>query len=833
MSFARCHPRHDRNEIAEQDMFLLRRDFVRGGSVMTKMKKLALLLTTAAIGHSEYAFAQDKTPLALEEIVVTARQRSEKLMEIPLSITSLSADQIEQAQIRDMTELTKFTPGFNFKNQNTQTGARVLPSYRFRGMNAGVGGSLSQLGAVFIDGLYLLGGAQALTFDDIERIEVIKGPQSAYFGRSTFGGAVNFITRQPGNDFSGRAALSVETRDSRSASLSFEGPVIEDRLFFRVSGTSNQMGAHYKTSDGGELGRQRTDSGSVQLIAKPNDNLEIRAHYLRSEGDDSSPAIVDLNASRPDIQGNPAECTRGTLPFWCGQLPKLGDVGVPSSIIDTTTNFVTPAFARSNSPNIISDILNNNQANPLSRTDFALHDRLPNIDHMGLESEFDRYALSVDYDFADGYTFHVAGQDSTSRLISVSSLLKDGASVFIIPAVFENKEGEVRVSSPENEKFTWLAGANVFEQKELGSPAAGNGVRVDAANNVVYSAPQFYGSQGKVSYWGVFGGLHYEIVDKLSLDVEGRYQRDRVTNSFDSPSAQSATFKAFAPRVILSYKGFEGTTLYASWSRGVNPGFVNSQTALLSTALQTQVRADPGYVDRVGKETLDNYEIGIKQQLDFMRYSVSAYYADWKNLKNQIFYFCPGLQCGPGFFAPLVGIFTARSGTLKGIEGEFNVAVTDELSADLTFEVIDSQFDSFSSPTAAAATGRTSGTDLKVFEYPVASGAFASTYRAPLVENYDWYVRAEVTYTGKTYTDEFNQSWVGDYFTANARIGISGDGKRLEIYGTNLFNQDQWVAGRRGSTQLDPRPAFATQYPTAFLTPARKQAFGVRASYEF
>ncbi len=800
---------------------------------MMNTRKLALLLSTSMlVGFAQTAIAQDK-PAALEEIVVTARQRSENLMEIPLSITSLSADQIEQAQIRDMTELTKFTPGFNYKNQNTQTGARILPSFRFRGMNAGVGGSLSQLGAVFIDGLYLLGGAQSMTFDDIERVEVIKGPQSAYFGRSTFGGAVNFITRTPSDEFSGRAAASVETRDTYSVNLSAEGPIIADKLLFRVSGTSNQMGAHYKTSDGGDLGRQKTDSGSFQLVFKPTDDLEVRAHYMRSVGDDSEPAIVDLNASRPEINGNPAECIRGTLPYWCGQLPRLGDTGVPGSIIDVSSSFVTPAFARSNSPNIIADILNNNQANPLTRTDFALHGRVPNIDHMGLKSEFDRFAGSVDYNFLDGYTFHAAGADSTSRVMSVATLLKDGSAVAITPALFENTEGEVRISSPENERLTWLVGANTFSQKELGAPGSGFIVKVDTANNVVYSAPQFYGSQGKVSYWGVFGGLHYDILDNLSLDLEGRYQRDKVTNSFGSPSAQTVTTKGFAPRAILSYHPVQDMTLYASWSRGINPGFANTQTALLSPALQASVRSDPGYVDSIGKETLDNYEIGIKQQVDWFRYSVAAYYAEWKNLKNQIFYFCPGAVCGPGFFAPLVGVYTARSGTLKGIEGEFNAAITDQWTADLTFEILKSQFDSFSSPTAFAATGRTSGTDLKIFEYPVASGALASTYKAPISDNFDWFVRGELTYTGKTYADEFNQSWVGDYFTANLRMGLQGEGKRIEIYGTNLFNQDQWVAGRRGSAQLDPRPAIATQYPTAWMTPARKQAFGIRASYDF
>jgi iron complex outermembrane receptor protein len=768
----------------------------------------------------------------LEEIVVTARQRRENLWEIPLSITTLTADRLDQSQLRDISELTRFTPGFSYRAQNTQNAARVLPSYRFRGMNAGVGGSLSQLGAVFVDGLYLLGGAQSLTFEDVERVEVIKGPQSAYFGRSTFGGAVNFITRTPGDEYSARVSAAVESRDTRSFSLSAEGP-LTDWLSFRVSGTSNRVGAHYRASDGGELGKQLTTSGSAQLVARPVEGLEIRVRYTRTKDDDSPPAIVDLNASRPEIEGSPAECLRGTARYWCGELPQLGDIGVPASLVDSSTSLVPPAFARSNSPNIISDILRHNAANPLSRLDFALHDKLPKLDHMGLAGDFEWITLEANYEFGDGYSIRAAYGDSTSAILTASSLRADGASVSIIPAYFENREAELRLLSPQEQRLTWLIGANIFRQAERGLPTSGFPVRVDLQNNVVYNSPQFYASQTKVNYWGIFAGLQFDILKNLTLDLEGRFQRDRVTNSFQAASQASLTFKDFAPRVILSYEPIEDLTVYASWARGVNPGFVNTQTALLSPALQATVRSDPGYVDSVGSETLDSYEFGVKQQFDWLRYAVTLYYSKWNNLKNQVFFTCPGNVCGPGFFAPFAGVFTARTGTLKGIEAEVNAALTENWDADLTLELVDSKFDAFSSPTSFAATGRTSGTNLKIFEYPVASGSFSTTYRVPISDELAWYTRGEVTYTGKSYVDEFNQSWIGDSFNVNLRTGISGEGKRIELYVTNLFNQKQWLSGRRGSTALDPRPAIAPQVPTAFVVPPRKQAFGVRASYEF
>lgn len=786
----------------------------------------------AVASAQQQAQQQAQRQVVLEEITVTARQREENLFDVPLSVTTLTAADIDRAQLNDIADLMRFTPGFDYKTQNTQNGARILPNFRFRGMNAGFAGSLTQLGAIFVDGLYLHGGAQSLTFEDVARVEVIKGPQSAYFGRSTFGGAVNFITREPSEEYARRAAGSAETRGGYTVSGSAEGP-IGDRVRFRLSGARNWVGAHYEAADGGDLGRQRTDSVNAQVVLLPTEDLKLRVRYNRSWDNDSVPATVVLNASRPDIQGNPAECTTGTLPFWCGELPKLGDVGVPASIISVPTTPITPAFARSNSPNIVRDILGFNTANPLTARDFALHDRLPDLDELGMRRHTRWISVAADYDFADGYLLHASGSDSRSALLAAASLLPDGASVSISPGIFENWEIEGRLVSPQDRRFTWLVGGNMFEQKELGLPASGFAVRVNTLNQIVYTPPQLYGSQGKVSYWGAFAGVHYDITPQLAVDLEARYQSDEVTNAYRSPSETRRTYKDVAPRAILTYRPQDGLTVYGSWARGINPGFVNATINLVSPALRAQVLADPGFAESVSSETLDSFEIGVKQQFDTIRYALAAYYMDWNNLKNQVNYICPGAVCGPNFFAFSVGFTTARSGTLKGLEGEVTALITDRWDVNLNFEIVDSKFDSFSSALAFAATGKTFGTDIKILEYPQQSASLSSSYRIPVGGDYDWYLRGALTYTGKTYADEFSQSWIGDWFNASLRTGLEREGRRVEAYVNNLFDQRQWISARRGSAVLDPRPAGAINYPTIFATPARKQVFGMRAAYEF
>ena len=782
-----------------------------------------LMVPTAA------SFAQTG---GLEEIVVTARQRQENLVDIPLAISTFTAASIDQAQLHDIQDLQKFTPGFSYRQANTQTGARMLPSYRFRGMNAGAGQSLAQLGAVFVDGLYLLGGAQALTFDDIERIEVIKGPQSAYFGRSTFGGAVNFITKEPKDRFSARASGSIESYEGHSFALSAEGP-LTNWASFRLSGSSNQTAGQYKSSDGGSIGRQKTDSVNGQLILKPFDGLKLRIRYTHSDSDDSPAALVDMNAGRADIEGNSHECQPGTFKYWCGELPKMGDVGVPKNVFDQPTSMITPAFATSTSPNIVRDILNHNTSNPLTATDFALHSRLPSLDHLGSHGILDWVTAEAEYEFGQGYTLHGAFGDSTSRIIAASSLQADGASVSIVPGIWENTEGELRLSSPQDQRFTWLVGGNVFRQAELGIPTSGFSVRVNNTGGFFYTAPQLYASQSKVNYWGIFAGAHYSVLDNLSLDLEGRYQHDKVTNAYQTVAELGVAYTAFAPRVIVSYHPIKDMTVYASWARGVNPGFTNASVPLYSAALQAQIKSDPGYVDKTGAETLDSFEIGIKQQISWLRYGVTVYYGKWNNLKNQVNYTCPANSCGPTVVAPFASVYTVRTGKLLGLEGEFNAVVTDNIDIAGTLEIVGSRFDGFSSPTALAATGRSFGTNLKVFEYPVSSGSISAGYHRPIDGDYSWYVRSEFSYTGKTYLDEFNQAWIGAATNVNLRAGVQADGKRVEFYATNLFDNDQWLGGRRGSTSINTRNAVATNVPSAFVMAPRKRAFGVRASYEF
>jgi outer membrane receptor protein involved in Fe transport len=164
------------------------------------------LATVACITSlvSPSAAAQEAS-LGLEEVIVTARKTEERLIDAPLSITAFSADDIEEKGFKTLEDVARSAPGVQYSQQGGQIPGRFTSAIRFRGMNVNSDSPSLQLGSLFVDGIYVLGGTQSIPYDDVERIEVIKGPQSATYGRSTFGGAINYITRTPSlTEYSGR-----------------------------------------------------------------------------------------------------------------------------------------------------------------------------------------------------------------------------------------------------------------------------------------------------------------------------------------------------------------------------------------------------------------------------------------------------------------------------------------------------------------------------------------------------------------------------------------------------------------------------------------------------
>ncbi len=295
------------------------------------------LVSGIAIGAllvSPVAAAADKGPAA-EEIVVTARKMEERLADIPLAITAFSEKAIEAAGIADLKDIANMTPGLQFYNALGE----ALPTPIIRGVAPTDIKARETSAAIFVDGLYVY-GREALNFSqlDLERIEVVKGPQSALYGRNAFSGAINFVTKRPSDVFEAKSAVTAGNRGKFAASGSVSGPILENTLRGRI-------GVSYDDWDGSyddplydqDVGGYTYRSVQGSLFWTPIENLEVIARAYYSSDDIATAAVTAIQANCEDAAiNNPKLKNASGVPYgspimsnYCGEMPSMSGNDIP------------------------------------------------------------------------------------------------------------------------------------------------------------------------------------------------------------------------------------------------------------------------------------------------------------------------------------------------------------------------------------------------------------------------------------------------------------------------------------------------------------------------
>lgn len=785
--------------------------------------------------------AQESGAAVLEEVMVTARKRSESIQDIPISITAFSSKELEEAQIVDLVDLTQHSPGMNFRNQSFSIGGRWQPSIRFRGLNSGTGNPAFQVGAAFIDGIMVWGGLSTMSTFDVERVEVIKGPQNAYFGRNTFAGAVNFITREPGDEWLVQLRGGVEEYDGQNLGLAVEGPLIKDVLGMRFSTEGLTRGAQFDTSDGGELGREESTQYNLTLVYTPNDAFKAKLRYSRMDNDDGPAATAVLNSFvNPGLDNS---CLTGTVPFFCGALP--ADRG----LLDQNTR-VSPGLQGQFDALLNNDVAGINEfaTSPYdgSNPELQLLESL-GVNDFGMKRESERLTLELGYQFDNGYSVDfMYGDNSNDQAIfrdRDNTTVINGLLTFGMGGLaFEDDSLEIRFTSPQDRRFRWLVGYNRMEQTVVGGIGGGIGLTVLNDQIFNFSAPGVV-EETHSEFDGIFAAVSYDINDQWTVDLEARRQTDAVTNAVGTPGERTVEFTDAAPRAILTWKPNAGTTVYASWARGLLPGTTNGNLNNFNAADIAALQGEyPGTGEIVESEELDSFEVGIKQQFNRWRYAVTYYDMDWSNRKNQVFepcvsggpFVCLNASGDPNDPTPsttgLINAVVPQEASIRGIEGDVTVQIADSLRLGATFSLIDAENGRFQSRFTENATGNPDADGQVPIEYPEQSGSLYGHLELPAWGGNSWYARADVLYTGKSFVDDSNQSYIDAYTQLNLRGGVTGGKWRAEAYLTNATDEDGWLGGRRSTDFSTFFSAGLTQ--SAVVVPIRRQTFGVRFSYD-
>ena len=830
---------------------------------------------------------------ALDDIVITGRKRDERLLEAPLSIAAYTDEKLESLNLTNLTDISRITPGFKFDQSAFSNGFRLLSQIRFRGMVSLSPRPNNQVGAIFVDGSYVSAGSSSLTTDDVERIEVIKGPQNAYFGRNTFGGAVNFITRTPREELRVTGKAEYATYGSYDLGASVEGGLLPDLLTARLMFNAQRVGGQYDSGDGQKVGTQTTKSVSGTLYFTPGDRLKMRVRGSYTRNADYGNLLINYS-------GLDASCRVGNVPYYCGAIPHLGDtyttydgrqVKVTQAGFHQDMSLVPPALVAAGRPTALTDLLSGKTGR---FSNISFYDDVPQIDHFGSASEAVRLTAIADYDIGGGYTVTASAgygrfaanslRDDDNALGYLSrrtpptaaspqcaatlspaayqQCLLNNTTFLIVPFLARDVTAEVRLTSPVDSRLRVMIGFSYFKQW-LDGNISGSGQSLIAGTGLVTPGVLSNNDRDRTFALGVFGSVSYDIFDTLTIDLEGRLQRDaarqftQVNNPATATSPAtvagydpvSTNFDDFLPRVILTWKPSRDTTIYGSWSIGAltgvaNVSFNNQVNRIAAYAANPLGTTDPAEIRRilagylgysgevpeiVGAEKIDHFELGWKQSFLNGRgaLSLAGYHIKWRNMKATAAAQVIDLD-GDGLRDNIGPTLPAKS-RIWGAEMTLDLQPVDGLALSVQGEVVNHQFTDFPlygiAAQIAGNTSPLSANGRTLIQYPQYTLFASARYTQPIGDDRDAYIAIENTLTGKQFLDEANVSWIDPYDTVNLRAGFRFGEATVESYVTNLFDYSGPVGGRRNT--LNDGTTGITIFP------ARRRVVGIRTSVAF
>lgn len=833
------------------------------------------LLQAAPAFAQERAQAEEAAPTG--DIVVTARKREETLLTTPIAIAAMPSEEIGQRGIISLTDLIDATPGINVTGNNSGRNDRSFQQISLRGFTPST--TDSTLTATFIDGVPVSSASALNSITDPARVEVLKGPQNAYFGRNAFAGAVNVVNKTPKSDFGGSMNASVFSRDGYDVQGSLEGPIARDILSFRISGRALERGGSYRNraNPNERLGDQRTRTVTGMLMFTPSSQLTMKVFGLYSEDHDGPAAQGMLSAYEirsnngvvniPALSGNTngtiivpglSNCTlNGVNPFICGQAPSLPAAFSPAqnTYIDAKT----------------SAVLADGRFRPVSPSE--------GVQGYGLKRKYIHAHANIDYKLGDtGITLssltgindekwsqmsELDNYDSSSLINTAATSTNGLLPYYNFPFAIErhNKDfsQELRASFDNGSMISGMIGANYMDTKVKRDlfNVYGEAVLGLARSAGTASAPQ------RVETKGIFGSVNIKPADALEISLEGRYQRDKV---FGFTGGLGATISAaaaaengvpagtyapltqffsknydnFMPRVIVNYKITPEIMAYASWSKAANVSISSFNARLFSgTAGEIAASQSLGLRGITVPEKLTNYEIGLKGRAfdNKLIFALSAYYGDWKNQYNTRSVFFVDNSLNPPLSSTVTGIANSGQTKVKGIELDTTILPMEGMSFTFSGAYNDTDIRSFNDPSITRVTGVT-GDGFKGNSLPLTSKySFAITPEfsgdIPGRDNATWFIRSDVNYKSRQFLDAANLTWIGSRTVVNGRVGVKLDNIGIEVFANNLLNNKQYTSIQQNNLQT-PGGALAAR-PFSYLVVGLPElrTFGIKGSVTF
>ncbi len=595
-----------------------------------RRRTLWLAVSATLTGISTSALAQPQAPAAerraLETVVVTAQRREEAATDVPLALSVLSGDDILNSdQIRTTNDIVRFVPNAHAEQPRGPSRARWF--IRGIGTNNTGSNTINPVG-IYYDDVYIANiNSQGFPLFDLDNVIVLNGPQGTLWGKNSNGGAINYVSRAPGFEKDGYAKFGYGSDGESHLQGALGGEVLPDRVAGRFSFYHNDLDGWQKNTHSGEDQAGGTEQAlRGQLLVTPTESFDIL-----------------FNVHARDFSG----LTFGTRYVHSDVSPLTGATATQRAFLSVYPNGLPETgYDRTNEADASPENLKAEGAHIKINWDlgFATLTSITAYENNHLYTRGGYAPIPVDSPYyGNGQPFRLSWQDSESDQFSE----------------------EIRLTSPNGERLTWLTGLYAFTGKLDERSVTANYVRGDSTTtaNAWGTGPQYTDTiytQETKSY-ALFGNVGYEFTDRFKLSGGVRWSHEEISIDWDYSAANNAgtaaSFIADLPRteywlyphrdlrfvddakqtstsvtwdITPEYTFSESISVYARFAHGVLPGgFTNTGYVPIPG---TTIRANQIY--KLDPEEIDAYELGLKTNWLEQRLNVdlTGFWYDYKNL---------------------------------------------------------------------------------------------------------------------------------------------------------------------------------------------------------
>ncbi|WP_165831122.1 TonB-dependent receptor [Sphingomonas pokkalii] len=796
----------------------------------------------AATAIPQAAFAQETGDAAKtgkpDEIVVTARLREENIQTVPIAITALSAEDLNERNIASLNDLTNSTPGVAI----TTISGGTLTNIYIRGQapaNTTNDLNVEANVGVFIDDIYQTSRntIDLLSVLDVGQIEIAKGPQSALFGRSTFAGAMSISTRRPSERLEGNVQATVGVNDDYRLRGSISAP-ITDTLAVRVAGgyvTYDGFGKNSAAPDDNLSGTEKyAVTGALEF--RPTTEFTARLSAFASHSATELSAVSALPLA--SFNCGSVNAATGVRTMYCGELKAKDVSSITANAPDTVAN------ARQATLNL------NWRRGGVSVTSVTGFTEAENRTY----NDYDVSAAGTVFGVCTlGASCSPAGAYTRLQNVNLLSSNRERVRTF---------SQEVRLQSDNNSPFQWIFGGSFFNSR---IPLAALGIAADrtglAANERLVQVSQTTApaAQGIGAYdftanpfltnslsdalyasytaastrtMSIFGSLGYRLGD-VRFGAEGRYNIDRkraqvfsTSNPLSQPGINpvisgttvpapstfpvagtpfARTFNSFTPRFTVDYRATRDIFFYVTAAKGVRSGGFNTTNPVSATGI---------LADEVAYEEETNwtYEAGVKSELfdRLLLLNASVYRVDWTNAQVSAF------TLNPTAVNPTRIVRNAGNIKTTGFEVQSELRPTDyfKLGGSLVYSDPKFQAGAYDASivgqcvigTGAAAVAAPGCPPVILVTTPSGTRAVTSlegkrpqrsvklswnVYGAvdvPLGDTWRLSARADVSHTGDAPYNLPNTAFFGERTLTSGRIAVENDRYSIALWANNIFD---------------------------------------------